>query len=256
MITRTVKLSTEQNGISPTNLGSGVDVLDMSYLETTVPILDNGFVRIDASMADDLSVVNSARVSFRNRHDVMEVGDDKLISFLMRNRHGTPFEHNAFRFHIKAPLFVFREWQRHRISSYNEWSARYSELKNDFYIPDFVRGQVGKPGAYRFEATDDDTREHFTEMVAVHSQRSFDQYRVALAMGIAKEQARLFLPVNIYSEMYWTVNARSLMNFLSLRNDEAAMYEIREYAKEVELIWSKLMPVTAQAFIDNGRIAP
>lgn len=236
---------------------TGIALLELEYFKTHgYPVLDKGFVRLDDSMADDLSVVNSARVSFNNRHEVMELGDDKLISFLLRNRHGTPFEHNAFRFHVKAPLMVFREWQRHRISSYNEWSARYSELKNEFYIPEFIRTQVGKPGNYSFETLEGDVADTFKEMIVTHSQRSFDQYRVAMASGIAKEQARLFLPVNIYSEMYWTVNARSLMNFLSLRNADQAMYEIREYARVVEEIFSALMPVTAQAFIDNERIAP
>lgn len=237
-----------------TTAGTGTYFLERDFEGTKV--LDKGFVRLDAYMADDLSVVNSARVSFNNRHLEMEAGDDKLISFLMRNRHGTPFEHNAFRFHVKAPLMVFREWQRHRIASYNEWSARYSELKNEFYIPDFIRTQVGKPGAYTFEALETDDAETFRDMILAHSQRSFDQYRVALASGVAKEQARLFLPVNIYSEMYFTCNARSLMNFLSLRNDSNAMYEIREYAKVAEEYFQDIMPITAQAFIDNRRMAP
>jgi len=221
-----------------------------------IQVFDHGFVSLDDCMADDLSVVNSARVSFNAYHEEMEEGDDKLINFLMKNRHGTPFEHNAFRFHIKAPIFVFREWQRHRISSYNEWSARYSELKNEFYVPDTFRTQVGKPGAYKFEPLDQELIDPVLEMMIQHNQRSFDQYRVAMAMGVAKEQARLFLPVSIYSEMYWTVNARSLMNFLSLRNSEQAMFEIRVYAETVELFFTELMPITAQAFIDNGRVAP
>jgi thymidylate synthase (FAD) len=222
----------------------------------TIPVLNHGFVRLDDSMADDLSVINSARVSFNTRHEEMEDGDDKLINFLMKNRHGTPFEHNSFRFHVKAPLFVFREWQRHRISSYNEWSARYSELKNEFYIPETLRTQVGKPGSYTFSELKDGNSEVILEMMAAHDQRSFDQYRVALSMGVAKEQARLFLPVSIYSEMYWTVNARSLMNFLSLRNSEQAMWEIRQYAIAVEDLFKSKMPVTAAVFEANERVAP
>lgn len=221
-------------------------------------VLDKGFVNLDAHMADDLSVVNSARVSFNNRHNVMEQGDDKLIAFLMKNRHGTPFEHNSMRFHVKAPLFVFREWQRHRIASYNEWSARYSELKPDFYIPKpgNVRTQIGKPGAYTYEKIGWGKAMQFRQILQHASKESYDDYKWALEMGVAKEQARLFLPVNIYSEMYYTTNARSLMNFLSLRNSEHAMYEIREYAKAIEDIWKELMPVTAQAFIENARVAP
>src|SRR6202795_4808497 len=116
-----------------------------------IKVLDKGFVELEASCADDLSVVNSARVSFNTHHDVIEVGDDKLIGFLMKNRHGTPFEQNFFRFRVKAPIFVFREWHRNRVGiSINEWSARYSELQPDFYIPEVqnVRTQVGKPGHY------------------------------------------------------------------------------------------------------------
>lgn len=223
----------------------------------TTPVLDKGFVRLDAVMADDLSVVNSARVSFHKRHNELEEGDENLVNWLLRQKHGTPFEHNMFRFHVKAPLMVFREWQRHRIGhSYNEWSARYSELENEFYIPDYVRTQVGKPGAYVYEEMNETDAGYFQDMVAAHSARAYDQYRVALAMGVAKEQARLFLPVNIYSEMYWTCNARSLMAFLELRNAEGAMYEIRAYARVAEQFLVSNMPITAAAFIDNGRIAP
>jgi thymidylate synthase (FAD) len=245
-------------------------------------VLDKGFVRLDDYMADDLSVVNSARVSFNNRHEVMEEGDDKLIGFLMKNRHGTPFEHNSFRFHIKAPLFVFREWQRHRIASYNEWSARYSELKPEFYIPskENVRKQVGKPGAYRYVPLDEQVTygsvplnedwgppgyskwggrpksEIFIEQLEDASKEAYRHYDWAMRMGVAKEQARMFLPVNIYSEMYYTVNARSLMNFLSLRNAESAQWEIRQYAGAIEDLWKDIMPITYKTFIENGRVAP
>jgi len=224
-----------------------------------IPVLDHGFVRLDGSLADDLSVVNSARVSFANRHETMEEGDDKLLWFLMKNKHGTPFEHNIFRFHVKAPIFVFREWQRHRISSYNEWSARYAQLEPEFYVPEQkqVRSQVGKPGAYKFEGILDGLKaQRFRDQLHMQSNAAYFQYQKYIDEGIAKEQARLFLPVNIYSQMYWTVNARSLMNFLSLRNSEHAMWEIREYAQVVETIFSDLMPVTAEAFIKNDRVSP
>ena len=115
-----------------------------------------GFVRLDASMADDLSVVNSARVSFAKHADEMNDASIALIGFLMREKHGTPFEHNSFRFHIKCPVFVAREWFRHRIGSFNEFSARYSEVGDEFYLPELenVRTQVGKPGSYTFEEMD------------------------------------------------------------------------------------------------------
>ena len=121
--------------------------------DNTIEVLDHGFVRLDGAMADDLSVVNAARVSFARRKTEMDESDEALIRFLMRDRHGSPFEHNAFRFHIRCPIFVAREWFRHRIGSFNEFSMRYAKATDDFYVPDAddVRTQVGKPGAYRFE---------------------------------------------------------------------------------------------------------
>src|SRR3954466_4639615 len=131
---------------------------DRVIAEDAIQVLDHGFVRLDDSMASDLSVVNAARVSFARRKDVMEEGDAGLIRFLMRERHGTPFEHNAFRFHIRAPIFVAREWFRHRIGSFNEFSMRYAKATDEFYVPapEDVRSQVGKPGAYSFESVTDE----------------------------------------------------------------------------------------------------
>lgn len=221
-------------------------------------VLDLGFVRLDDHMASDLSVINSARVSYGMRHEEMTEGDDRLIGFLMRGRHGTPFEHNAFRFHVKAPIFIFREWQRHRIGSFNELSARYKELGPEWYIPETenVRVRVGKAGHYTYEPAEQLTADAFRTTLADTCSRSFSNYRTALSDGIAPEQARLFLHVNHYSEMYWTVNARSLMNFLNLRNAPQAQWEIRQYAGFVEQMFSEVMPVTYQAFQSNGHIAP
>jgi thymidylate synthase (FAD) len=225
---------------------------------TEIPVLDHGFVRLDAAEATDLSVVNSARVSFARYSEEMGESEQGLLRFLMQNRHGTPFEHNMFRFHVKAPIFIFREWQRHRIGSFNEWSARYSKLEGEFYIPapEDVRSQVGRPGNYSFEPVEEDVANSFRVELAKSQADVWTWYEEAIDAGVAKEQARLFLPVSIYSQMYWTVNARSLMNFLSLRNAETAMYEIREYAKVVELIFRDVMPVTAEAFVSNDRVAP
>ena len=130
-----------------------------------IDVLDHGFVRLDASMADDLSVVNSARVSFAQHSSEMTEREEGLIRFLIRERHGSPTEHNAFRYHIKCPIFVCREWQRHRIGSFNEWSARYSQLEPEFYLPaaEDVRTQVGKPGSYSFEPVDEALAEHTRE---------------------------------------------------------------------------------------------
>jgi thymidylate synthase (FAD) len=224
----------------------------------SIEVLDRGFVRLDAVLADDLSVVNAARVSFGARREAMDDRDAGLVRFLMRERHGTPFEHNFFRFHIKAPLFVTREWQRHRIGSFNERSGRYSELPDEFYVPaaSAVRTQVGKPGAYTFERLPDDTAEEVRSGIESSYAESYGRYREMLDAGVAKEVARSVLPVGLYTEFYWSVNARSLMNFLSLRNAAAAQHEIRVYAEAAEHHFARAMPVTHASFVDQGRTAP
>src|SRR5437588_8035652 len=123
-----------------------------------IDVLDHGFVRLDDAMADDLSVVNGARVSFARRKTEMDEADEGLIRFLMRERHGTPFEHNSFRFHVRCPIFVAREWMRHRTNSFNEFSLRYAKATDDFWVPEVedVRTQVGKPGSYTFEPVSDE----------------------------------------------------------------------------------------------------
>lgn len=223
-----------------------------------IRVLDHGFVRLDACMADDLSVANAARVSFGKRKEVMEDADHKLIGFLMRDRHGSPFEHNAFRFHIKAPIFVFREWQRHRIASYNELSGRYVKFENpDFYVPEEFRQRVegSKPGAYQYEKWKGGGKQAQALMLR-HYQDCLDLYNHYVDGGMATEQARLVLPLGLYSEMYWTTNARSMMNFLSLRNEEQAQWEIRQYAMVVEELFAEQMPTTADSFRENKRVAP
>jgi len=175
----------------------------------------------------------------------------------MREKHGTPFEHNFFRFHIKAPIFVVREWFRHRIGwSYNEYSGRYSQMTTEAYIPDAeqMRTQVGKPGAYTFEPMDD--YQPSMEQIKTSYNRSFYAYEKLLEEGVAKEVARMVLPVATYSEFYATTNARALMNFINLRGDETAQWEIRQYADGLEQFFQAAMPVTYDHFIDNGRVAP
>ena len=401
-----------------------------------IRVLDHGFVRLDGCMADDLSVVNGARVSFAQRSEEMTDRDAGLIRFLMRERHGSPFEHNAFRFHIKLPIFVMREWARHRIgcltgdaevtfvstngqttpglrktidelwrmwtegeggrrrvvhmrlrildevlgrfgvgrvgdiidkgrqpvyelsladgkaltltanhrvlttrgwapmgkavglqhgnggvsmtqpcslmtnglpvhrpaepgqavvahpvdvagiryvgvrqtydlsvdgpfhnfvangivvhNSFNEWSGRYSQLEPEFYVPEpeDVRTQVGKPGAYSFDPVEPELAEHARDAQRAVYEQAYRTYEDLLERGVAKEIARNVLPVAIYTQFYWTVNARSLMNFLSLRNAEAAQREIRRYAEAVEELFASRMPITHAAFVANERRAP
>lgn len=221
-------------------------------------VLDHGFVRLDDAMADDLSVVNGARVSFARHKDVMDESDEGLIRFLMRDRHGTPFEHNSFRFHIRCPIFVAREWMRHRVGSFNEFSLRYAKATDDFYVPeaDDVRSQVGKPGAYSFEPVPDEVAEVTREKLQAVYDAAYQAYEELVELGVARELARSALPVGAYTEFYWTINARSLMNFLSLRNAETAQREIRRYAQACELFLEQLMPVTYAAFVAGGRVSP
>jgi thymidylate synthase (FAD) len=226
--------------------------------ETGIPVLDHGFVRLDGAMADDLSVVNGARVSFARRKEEMDESDEGLIRFLMRDRHGTPFEHNSFRFHIRCPIFVAREWMRHRVGSFNEFSLRYAKASDDFYVPeaDDVRSQVGKPGAYSFEPVSEEVAETTRERLQAVYDTAYRTYQELVELGVARELARCALPVGAYTEFYWTVNARSLMNFLSLRNADTAQREIRRYAEACERFLEEQMPVTYAAFVANGRTAP
>lgn len=218
-------------------------------------------------MASDSSVAMAARVSTisGNHQEVVDLEKDAgLINYLMRDGHGSPFEHNSFTFYIEAPIFVFREFMRHRIASYNEESGRYKELKPVFYVPHTERPlvQVGKPGAYTFEQGD------YAQVMMVQAEimRTNDDaylsYKRMLNAGVAREVARMVLPVNIYSSMYVTMNARSLMNFLSLRSLNQGTYpsfpqeEIAMVADEMEAIFAEVMPITHGYFVENGRVAP
>lgn len=182
------------------------------------------------------------------------------INYLMKNKHGTPFEHNFFMFRVTAPIFVIREWHRHRIgSSYNEQSGRYMELGDKWYIPkaEDVRTRVGKPGRYTYEPMDHVHAGMFQENLGRRCYESYNSYKNALEMGIAPEQARMFLHVNHYSSFYYSCNARSLMKFLELRGEgSTAQWEIREYAAAIEWFFMGEMPLTYEAFVKNGRIAP
>jgi thymidylate synthase (FAD) len=225
--------------------------------EDTIQVLDHGFVALDAVLASDLAVVNGARVSFNQASDEMTERDEGLIRFLMRDQHGSPFEHGYFRFIVKAPLFVVREHHRHRAGhSYNEWSGRYSKMEPEFYVPDYVRSQVGKPGAYSFEPVDEETREAARHEIEENARRAFEAYERMLEQGVAKEVARAVLPLSTYTKYLWSCNPRSLMHFCALRNHEAAQYEIRQYAAAAESFLERHMPVTHAAFVERGRVAP
>ncbi|MCP9487129.1 MAG: FAD-dependent thymidylate synthase [Gaiellaceae bacterium MAG52_C11] len=225
--------------------------------ETTIEVLDHGFLALDGALASDLAVVNGARVSFNQESGELSERDAGLIRFLIRERHGSPFEHGYFRFLVKAPLFVVREHHRHRAGhSYNEWSGRYSKMEAEFYVPDNVRTQVGKPGAYSFEPVDDEIREATRHEIEENAARAFETYERLLEQGVAKEVARTVLPLSTYTKYYWSCNPRSLMHFCGLRNHESAQFEIRQYAAAAESFLERLMPITHAAFVANDRAAP
>jgi thymidylate synthase (FAD) len=237
---------------------AGVAAMAEVIAENTIRVLDHGFVRLDDAMASDLSVVNGARVSFARHKTEMDESDEGLIRFLMRERHASPFEHSVFRFHVRAPLFVAREWFRHRFSSFNEFSMRYAKATDDFYVPEpeDVRSQVGKPGAYSFEPVEPELAETAREELRSVYEEAYSTYTRLVDLGIARELARLVMPMGAYTEFYWTVNARSLMNFVSLRAAESAQREIRRYAEACERFFAEKMPVTHAAFVASGRVAP
>jgi thymidylate synthase (FAD) len=223
-------------------------------------VLNAGEVSLIEYIGNDLSIVNAARVSFASYDTEMTERSEGLINYLIKNKHATPFEHAVFKFHVKCPIFIAREWFRHRWSSFNEMSMRYHvPEKLEFFIPEThtIRKQVGKPGAYFFESFTD------TEVIADEVEYQFGlvytvaekAYRTLLEKGVAKELARSVLPVGQYTEFIWTVNARSLMNFLSLRNDSHAQYEIAAYAEEIEMMFASCLPSTYTAWIQNGREA-
>jgi thymidylate synthase (FAD) len=231
---------------------------------------DDMSVELVKSSASDADVIWAARVSTAGDKSLEEVGADAtksegLINYLARERHGSPFEHTSMTFFISAPIFVFREFMRHRIASYNEESGRYRELKPVFYIPSKERKlvQIGKAGAYTFV---DGTEEQFkitVDAIKETCKLAYINYQKMLSAGVAREVARAVLPVTLYSSMYVTMNARALMNFLSLRTAREGSHfpsypqrEIEMVAEKMEAEFAKLMPITYGAFQKSGRIAP
>ena len=230
-------------------------------------------VELVRSNASDADVLFAARVSTQGEKTLESAQSDDvdtsrskgLINYLMRDRHGSPFEHNSMTFYVQAPIFVFREFMRHRIASYNEESGRYRELNPVFYIPAPERNlvQIGKPGAYDFIPGTPEQTTLVQEEAKRTSTEAFESYQRMLEAGIAREVARIVLPLNIYSSMYVTMNARSLMNFLSLRTKREGTHfpsfpqrEIEMAAEKMENHFAELMPLTYEAFNTNGRVSP
>ncbi|MFE6049916.1 FAD-dependent thymidylate synthase [Kitasatospora sp. NPDC056446] len=226
-------------------------------------------VRVVDHSASDTAVLKAARVSTvgeaANREERSEEYTRGLIRYLMRSRHGSPFEHTSMTFLIDAPIFTVRHLMRHRTWSFNEESARYREVRPVFYVPDENRllRQEGKPGHYRYVPGTAADREQLLLSTARAYGAAYTEYTRLLELGIAREIARLVLPVSTYSAVYATCNARALMHFLSLRTHRPdAVYvshpqrEIEVVAEQMEEAWSKLMPVTHEAFTAFGRVSP
>lgn len=227
---------------------------------TTDLVLTNAIkCELIKASATDLDVVNSARISFDEEHPALEFGDDKLIHYLLRERHGSPFEHTYFKFRLEAPIFEVREHHRHRVGhSYNEMSGRYTELEPKFYLPENARVRVGKPGHYVYKERPVDASESVSlrENATAVYHHAWGAYQRMIEDGVALEQARMVLPVGIFTKFIWSCNARSLMHFLGLRNASTAQREIQIVAKQAEEALANFMPITYEAFIANGRQAP
>jgi thymidylate synthase (FAD) len=214
-----------------------------------IKLLDHGFVRLVDSMGSDLSIARAARVSYDAawRAGEDQGSDRRLITYLWKNRHTTPFEAVTFTFEVKAPIFVFRQWHRHRTFSYNELSARYRELPEEIYMPDFrAQSKDNKQGSDG--KIDDADATGLREVFQQTYRTAFDAYRVALDRGVAREIARSVLPVATYSHMFCTFNLLNLLKFLTLRCDSHAQYEIRIYAEAMRDLIRPIVPVTVEAW--------
>lgn len=217
-----------------------------------IDVLDHGFVRLVDSMGSDLSIVRAARVSYDAdwRAGEEDGKDEKLISYLMRNRHTSPFEAVTFTFEVKAPIFVFRQWHRHRTWSFNEISARYAELDQGYYVP--LPEQIGKQSASSKQARDLGMSNDSASLnIRSACEVSFEMYRALLSEGVPRELARTVLPVATYSRMFATVDLHNLMHFLRLRLHPHAQYEIRVYAQAMREIAATIVPVAMQAFDES-----
>jgi thymidylate synthase (FAD) len=227
-------------------------------------VLDKGEIVLLKYCANDLDVVAAARISNAVDYENASKGpekDEALIRYLMKHRHTSPFEHTYFRWYVKVPFFVAREWHRHRVGwSYNEVSGRYVEFGKDFpmdlYLPTVARtpGSSTKQGSVDVPPNSD---LHWLMALEIEeaSLAALDSYRALIDSGVARELARMVLPLNMYTAFVASCNARSLMHFLSLRNAPDAQYEIRVYAQAMEEMFKEVMPMTHRAFVENGRMS-
>ena len=226
-----------------------------------LPVLDHGFVRVIDYMGDDGAVVQAARVSYgKGTRKVRE--DSGLINYLMRHRHSTPFEMCEIKFHVKLPIFVARQWIRHRTANVNEYSARYSILDNEFYLPapEHLAAQSGANRQGRGDVLAPDEGARVLDMLREDAARAYGHYEELLnedaegnvrdegRTGLARELARMNLSLNFYTEWYWKIDLHNLLHFLSLRADDHAQYEIRAYAEVMLNVLQRWVPLTFEAF--------
>ena len=226
--------------------------------------LDHGFVRVIDYMGNDSSIVQAARVSYGK--GTKQLNQDKsLINYLLSHRHSTPFEMNEIKFHVKLPIFVARQWIRHRTANVNEYSARYSILDNEFYIPNSkeLKPQSKTNNQGRSGDLDENEKKMYMRVLRENSQDSFQKYNFLLnqnddeakpdleRQGLTRELSRIVLPLNSYTQWYWKIDLHNFMHFLALRFDEHAQYEIRVYAEIMMNLMKKWVPLTYEAFLKN-----
>jgi thymidylate synthase (FAD) len=231
----------------------------MTTEDNKIQVLDHGYVRLFESMGNDLSIVRNARVSYDAewRAGEDEGKDRKLIHYLLKNYHTSPFEAVTFTFEVKAPIFVFRQWHRHRTWSYNEISARYAQLPAEMYEPDYKKLGLQSTSNKQMRVVEnfDDLsadekvdRIHACNIIAEANKRAYASYEQLLGMGVPRELARGVLPVNTYSHMFATVNLNNLFKFLVLRIHPHAQYEIRVYGEAILQLIEPIVPVAVEAF--------
>ena len=232
-------------------------------LYNAIPVLDHGFVRVIDYMGDDTSIVQAARVSYGKGTKKVST-DSGLIKYLMRHRHSTPFEMCEIKYHVKLPIFVARQWIRHRTANVNEYSARYSILDKEFYIPDkqhlAAQSEINRQG--RGNLINGKQADEILNLLKEDAQRNYDDYEKMLnqkydgtvinekKQGLARELARMNLTLNAYTQWYWKTDLLNLLNFLSLRADSHAQYEIRAYADVMTDSLKRWVPIAYEAFMD------
>ncbi|MEP2784458.1 MAG: FAD-dependent thymidylate synthase [Pseudoruegeria sp.] len=225
------------------------------HLYTAYPVLDHGFVRVIDYMGDDNAITQAARVSYGKGTKSVS-NDEGLIRYLMRHWHSTPFEMCEIKLHVKLPVFVARQWIRHRTANVNEYSARYSILDREFYIPepDQLAAQSVVNNQGRGATLEGEEAARVLEILKADSNRAYDNYEKMISddgqSGLARELARMNLPANIYTQWYWKVDLHNLFHFLRLRADAHAQYEIRVYADEICKLVADWVPYAFSAFED------